>query len=474
METTAVNFIKGILTHPTILEENLWLTEDVIDTLINQISIKNSKSYIEIVDIAKESQGLNVNQQNVSLASKWGTILTSKMSTYIDKPSNIHYINDQFLITNSNDDSDSFTACAVFDKEMNFLGTVGKKGTLLNQGQYSSAADFTYSALKKKYYIVSSADNIVHIYNSYDKQYITSLGDGTQGADGNKLDTPLSIAIGKQYTYVLCNKGTPLNATGEGFIVAYDQENQVQSIPLFCGKNNGNGKCFEREIKNPKDMVLFHIGNIEHLMVLNGNNEIGIFNTTNWDLVDIINLPIELGNLTDFGLTRIALEGDTIYLAATNIGKVIAISMREKKLIGMFGKLADESLMNDDTLGLFNGLTGIAIKQGLIYTAEKINNRIQVFGSNLLNEKNFYIQFKNFAIPNSNSLTGINSSLSGNPFSKVSVIDENTKQEYDIETAVSRQINNFSVKAYIEPYKFTRLKPVLDIFPINISLKVNN
>lgn len=457
------------------------LAEEIYNAVMEEVNQDTSETYKPVIKVADKHSGLSISDGKVSLVESWGTKLSNKLHSFIDKPVNIVYKDGYFLIANGNDSEESATACAVFDEQLNFLGTVGKKGSVLNSGEYSVASDFNYSKAESEFCIACPQDNVVHFYHESTKQFKSKIGTGVAGTSATTLTEPIAIKYGLSRFYILCKSGVPSGATGPGYVSVYSRKTKsFLSIPIFNGKNGGSGKCFEGEISSPKDFFITSDGNTDTIYILNGTNEVGVFkveapsDVITFKLEKVINIPPQITS-TNLGLSHIFVHvngnNKTIYLTASDSGQVIAIDYKTGNLIGSFGRLADESgKENDDTLGHFNGLKGISIVNNKIYSCESLNNRIQVFGTSLFTEQ-FHITFENITIAQNQQLKDISGSLLGTPLSSVKVIDFATKTEYDLRTAILNQFKNFHVKVLIEPYSFSRKTPTFVINPVFVILK---
>lgn len=470
MNESTIRLVMATLTSPTSLSNNKNLTSDILADIERQLGLSTSQSYQPIFEIEKVSDGLELNDQNVSLIDGWGVTLTNKSnSDIVEVPSNIRTIGGKFYIANNK--VDGTLPCIEVDSNLNLLGGIGIRGDELDEGEYDDASDFIYNGLLKQYFIASKSDNIVHAYDGTTKEFIGSIGSGDAGADGTDITSPVAVAIGTAKIYVLCQGGTYAGATGVGFLATYKHDRTFISIPLYPGKNNGIGKCFQGEILAPKDMVYVQKGGKDHLYILNSTDEIGLFDCTDFSLKEIINIPSSIKN-GSLGLNRIAIDDNNIYVSSSTTGRVIAINLKDKSLVGTFGKLADESTTGSpDTLGYFNGLNGICVYNNKLYTAESVNNRIQTFGSGLFTQSRFEVLFKSVHLPANKKIVNITYSLFGEAVSDITILDLNNNKEYSITSAANRRPSLFKLKLFLEPYRFSQAKDSFVINPIYILLE---
>lgn len=480
-------FVLSVISSAEFLSAFPMITEDHINAIRNKITEDSDQKYYKHYSIDKTSipNGLSLINDELSLSNKWGTAATAKLHSFINKPKNIRYVPglDKIYVTNGDTGlplSEGVIPCCELDSNFNFKGYVGKVGTNLLLGQYNDAVDFVYSGTSQKYYIASKNQNIVHMYDGVTKQFISSLGDGTAGADGLKITKPVSIGFGLSLTYILCQEGQPTGATDDkGFVVAYDKTNAVHSIPLFYGINNGTGQIFEGEISNPKDLKVKSGNSVDIIYILNGTNEIGVFDSstiqTNQKLkfLDIITIPSELG-FKSLDLNRIEVDNDYLYAISDKLGKVIAIDLKTKNLVGTFGSLSDESsTLMDDTLGYFNGLSGICLINDKILVSEETNNRLQIFGKSIVKQNNFEIIYDPFSMPFQKELVDISYSFNSSPVEDVKIIDMSTGYEISVASAVLKKVSRFKVKLVINSKFFSRKNKSYKVEPIFILTEDN-
>jgi hypothetical protein len=474
--STAAEYLIALINNPKVAKIYPNLMEDqFVSNLTRYILANTGQLYFPVVDIESVSAGLSIEDNNVVLSHRWGVQLSATShASLIDTPVNIRSVLDKILITNGGALA-STVACGVYDQNLNFLAPVGKKGTVLTSGEYSVASDFTLNDAEGFYYIAASVDHIVHYYKTTDLSFVGSLGNGTPGADGTEITNPSALGIGENFVYVLCSAGTPAGSSGPGFIARYNLANTFVDIPLYHGKNGGTGLVVQGEITAPKDMVIRPSGGRDYVYVLNGSDEIGRFVTDSPsnDLVldTVYNIPTDVLG-TNLGLTKIDVDSEFLYVTAQNLGEVIKIRLDDKTLAGRFGMLRAETTAEaDQTLGYFNGLSGIAVIGDTIHTTETLNNRVQTFGTSLLADGTFDIEFRAVRVPLERKLTDITYSRAGGLFANLKIVDKgspNAGQEYDIDTAIKRDTRHFAAKLKIQPHVFSRAKSVYEIYPVYI------
>lgn len=475
--------ILNLIKSPKFLSTFPEITSAQIDLVETQFNFVSSESFAPIFNVEKVSDGLVNKNLRLSLAEEWGVELSKEKNPFISSPNNLRFMSGKFLVSNQVS-LNSTTACCELDANLNFKGVVGKVGSNLSQGQYQDPVELTYCERNSSYYVVSKNDNIIHRYHNKTKQFIESIGNGDNGAEGeidtkdSLLSKPVAITFGLNYIYVLCNSGEPNNSSGEGFVAVYDFNNNFKCIALYCGLNGGTGTCYEGEIKNPKDMFVTQYDGRDRLYILNGNDEIGIFDTNALNegvgaltMIDVINLPSKLG-LNNPGLERMTESNDILYLTSKNTGQVIALNIITGDLIGVFGKLADESSKGmDNTLGFLNGVSGIVIKDNKVYVSESLNNRIQVFGKSLFINNKFEVVFQPIRLPLNKEIKHVCYSLVGDSITDIKIIDLSDDVEIDIETAIKKKVNHFKVKLYIDPMKFSLQKESLKLEPLFLLME---
>ncbi len=442
-------------------------------SLLEQIDLYlaaiTDRSFFTLTSLLSVSDGIVVDDRKIKLKEDWGVKLTKSSNSFIDTPSNIRTIDgSQFFITNSTIPN------AVVDANLNLVGSVGNivvSDPDLESGEYVVATDFTYSPKLKKYFVVAGGSHIVHIYNS-DTSFLSSLGNGESGAADGQLNLPTSIAVGRDKIFVLCSAGTPDGSSGIGFLATYKHDLSFISNPLYCGLHGGTGRIFQGEILTPKDITIFTEGGKDRLVVLNSTDEIGVFDTDTWELKDTINIPSNYTGGTSLGLSRISVSEGILYITASNVGQIIAIDMKTKKLIGSFGEIRSESFAGaPQTLGLFNGLTGIAVYGSKIQTTETLNNRIQSFGKNLIANPLLYAQTDAIKIPQDKNLVAICMDISNDLPDDLVIVNQVDMKEYDIRTAIAKKIKHFAIKIIFRPSIFSSIKKSFDIYPIYINVE---
>lgn len=452
---------------PEVTEEHLKSLEKVLTT------DQTDQNYFKHFKIKDKSADLKIENDNLSLSNKWGVRLSNKSNSNLFKsPQNIRFIKDKFLISNKN--LTESIPCVELDSNLNLKGYIGKIGTNIVSGEYNDAIDFTFNESKNKYYIASKSQNIIHIYNGTTKKFEVSIGTGIAGVDAGKITEPISLAHNSSYLFVACNNGSPALASGNGYIEVFNlSDNSSKGIMLYPGLNDGEGYCFQGEVLQPKDIKLVTLNGVEKLFVLNGNNEIGVWKTTRLandnvlDFEDVYNIPSELGS-ADLGVSRIEVDQFRIYLTATNVGKIIAIDLKTKELAGIFGILKDESFIESkETLGVFNGLSGICKRDNTIYLSETLNNRIQSLDISLVLNNEMFVLYDLFTLPQNKILVDIAYSLKSSPVKDITIIDL-YQNEFTVESAISRKLTSFYVKVKIDPSIFRKDLTSLKLEPIYI------
>lgn len=473
--------IIAVLTNPAVKKVvGPALSGDTTDQIEKWLGHIRGQFYIPILDIEQTSvsPGLFVNDREISLSPEWGVKLNGSIHPYINRPTNIRNIQNRIYVSNSSDalTLEAFPA-AVVDSNMNFVATIGSIGTSLVTGQYAQSDDFLFSPTHNKYFVVSTADNIIQLFDSKG-QFVSSLGDGTAGIPdillGVKLNKPVAVAIGDRGVYICCKEGVAGGATTKtGYIALLRPDFTFDSFPLFAGKNAGTGRLFEGEVDRPKDMVV--LPNPDRLVVLNGNDEIGVFNAaTGYTLEKLINIPAEIYS-PSLGLSRIAVQGDVVYITASTTGEIIALSLSTGALVGKFGELKNESTLNSDqTLGVFNGISGVCFNGDKLVVSETLNNRIQQFGAYLVKNPQFIVDFVPVNIPLNAELHNITVPAGLELSTKINIIDRKTSIEYSRDTAIQRKTNYFTVRFYIEPKRFSMNKKKLELYPVYVLCEENN
>lgn len=443
--------------------------DELIDSIYQHLVNITGQAYIKVIDIKDKSAGLVVEDRKIKLSQDWGVKLANTThSSYIDIPASVRFISDTVMVANNNPMGAALVS--IFDKNLNYVGPVGLRGLTYTAGQLTIASDCTYDASNGRYYIVSTPDNIVQVYNKATMSYAYSLGDGTLGANSTSMSAPVAVSVGVNGIYVLCQAGTPTGSTGLGYLATYTSAGVFKSIPLYKGKNGGTGRCIQGEISSPKDMVVVTTGGRDFVYILNSTDEIGVFSADDWKMVDVINIPSNLSNAS-LGLSRMSIKDNTVYVTCANTGQVVAIDLKTKQLSGVFGTLRSEATAdNDGTLGYFNGLCGIAALDDKLIVAESLNNRIQVFGKALLTESSFSITFEPVNI-RAKKLIDIAPSLAGDAASDIVLVDPSDNTEYDIKTAIARNLDFFSVKMKIQPSMFSRKKQSFAIYPVYVLVE---
>jgi len=470
-----LEYILNLIKSPKFLSSFPEVTSEHLKDVENQFNLVSSSGFTLVDGIESISQGLVNQNLSLSLEESWGVELNRQDNLFISSPNNLRLFGDKILVSNTSSLIENVSCCEL-DLNLNFRGYIGKVGSNLNSGEYSDSVDLAYSEQSSCYYIVSKSDNIVHYYDSKTKQYSGSIGSGIAGAEGtigtttSKLSKPVAIALGSSYIYVLCSDGAPSGSTGNGFVAVYDYQHKFKCIALYCGINGGTGKCYEGEIKEPKDMFVTQVNGRDFIYVLNGDDSIGKFDTNVLNTENkltskgVINLPSKLG-IKNGDLQRLVLSNGILYITSKSIGKVIALNS-SNELVGTFGKLADESLLGmDQTLGYFNGLSGIFILNNKVYVSESINNRIQSFGVSLLSNNKFEVLFQPVHLPYNQEVFDICTSLSGDVIDDVKIIDLASKAEMDVFSAIRKKINYFKIKAYIDPMKFSQKRNQISLEP---------
>jgi hypothetical protein len=465
--------VSSILRDPSTLSNFPELSEEIINKIERQISVRETNSFRTITEIASVSEGLRYDSDTISLSEDWGVKLTSKNHYYIDRPESIRFNANEILI--SNNPVNSTIGCAVTDVNLNLNKMIGVFSNTpnLSLGQYSQVSDFNCSIRKNRYFIVSSNNNIVHTYNLKNGQYESSIGDGISGIPSttdNHLSSPVSIDFGLSKTYILCSSGIPSGATGHGYVAVFKNDDTFDSIPIYCGKNGGQGHTYQGELVNPKYMFVEILGDQELLYVLNGFDEVGVFDArVNYAHINTYTIPREITN-QNLGLSKISKDNNNLYITAKNLGKIIAIDLKTKKLVGTFGILSDESGTDSpQSLGKFNGLSGITVVNQQVFVVETVNNRVQSFGKSLITNNKFFVLFESVNIPPNCRLKSLSYDLAGSPISQVKIV-VGTK-EYDVSIAKEKRIQDFQVKIYIDPSEFSNIKTEYKIYPIYVLIE---
>ncbi len=440
-----------------------------ISSLAGSIQRRNP-GYIRVDNVEDKSEGLNISNDTLTLVNDWGVKVNRLRQNYINNPVSIKNIQGRYYIANSESEDNTNKPCVILDSNFNLEGTIGSIGP--GSGQYTTASDFAFSSQKNKYYVVAPEEHKVLTYRHDTKAYVDSIGSGTAGADGDDLTSPVAIDFGRLGIYVLCSGGTCAGASGTGFLARYSFDQEFRDIPLYPGKHGGNGECYRGEIKNPIDIHIQSVGGEDLVYILNGTGEVGVFNSDkNWQVQDVINVPNEYSGVS-MGYKKIYADFDNLYLTAANLGKVIVIDLKTKKLVGAFGMLTDESSNNsDETLGYFNGLSGITVVGGNVVVTESINNRIQVFGKSLLKDNDFSIVYQNTHLPNSRDILDIVYSFKGVTVGDIKIVTLDNLNEYSIENAQSRRLEQFKIKVKIPAYKFSRKNSAFEVAPIYVLIQ---
>lgn len=463
---------KTVQNHSILKDTNI-LSD--IELYLKSIS---DKSFLTISTIMECSDGLVKEQNKVSLKEDWGVMLTNKIhANFVENPTNIRTNNDgsKFFLTNSSP-STSTVGNAVLDKNLNLIGLIGKKGTSYASGQYRVASDFSYNMKWKKYYVASEIDHVVQIYNE-DGSYSSTIGTGaTAGIALGELNSPVAVATGRTSLYIANKTGTVAGASGEGFISAYNAaDNSFIDNVLWPGLRGGSGKVFEGEILKPRDMVVME-GSYDKLIILNDTEEIGIFDSRTWALEDIINIPsqYQTGQTNALGLTKLCVKDQILYVTAQNVGQIIAIDLTTKKLLGNFGYVKSETTLDSpQTLGVYNGLSGVVVYNDRVITTETLNNRVQVIGKSLLTSSpTFYAITETVKVPLDKSLVAVTMDITNDLPSGMKIIDQRDLKEYDLHTAINKDVTHFAVKLEISPSVFTSKKKQYEIYPIWVNVEV--
>lgn len=474
--------ILAILSDPNVQRLHSTLREpSLLDTIALRLAANTGQSFYKIYEIEGQgiSEGLTLKDRRVLLSESWGVKLSKTQNSFIASPSNIRFKGDSYLLVN-NDPLSPTIPCQVLDKNLKLKGPVGARGLSLATGDYQDPVDFTADLSSNLYYITSKSDNIVQVYKTSDTSYVRTLGTiGLSGADANLLSAPVCTAIGNnpQRVYVLNNTGSPTGSNGEGFLATYSLQGVFQNINLFCGKNGGTGRLIQGEIKNPRDMVIapaLDDSKIEDIYILNGFDEIGRFRADTLELKDIYTIPtITAGQ--NLGLARIAVSNGILYVTSTNTGEVYAIDTKTKALVGKFGILRSEAVgLSDDTLGYFNGLSGICVQDGRVIVTESLNNRVQSFGVSLLANPYFSITFLPTRLPMGKTLVSVTYPLTGNVKPDIVLVDPTTREEFEVSTIQSLGLDNFSLRIKISPHEFSRTRTHMDIYPVYVLMENNN
>lgn len=451
------------------------MSSATLDSIDNWLGNLRKQYYLDVLDIANLSSGLSLKDKNIALENNWGVKLINSSHPFIFKPSNIRYAAEKFFVTNSAD-VDQNGSCTVLDENLNLVTQIGKSGVAFGSGQYTAADDFIYLFNMKKYIVASKADHILQVYNEsgvYEATLGTPATAGTSDVAVTLFDKPVAIAVGERGLYV-CNAGSGIGATGRIDLFTATTnglgEFNYVATPLYAGKSSGSGKLLEGEVTSPKD--IFVTGSPDKLFVLNGNDEIGIFDVNaGFSLERVINIPSDIYS-PSLGLSRLAVHNNTIYVTAANTGEVLAIDSRTGTFLGKFGELRNEATLNaPQTLGFFNGLAGVAISDntGRVITTETNNNRIQTFGTSLLSAERFSVTFSPVKLPNTSLLKRITIPAGVDSLaSEVAVVDVSNNREYTVQTAIDRQLKYFAIKLYFSPSVFSMHRSTLELYPISI------
>lgn len=444
-----VETVMNVLKSPLVLSE-FKLNSSLLDYIELRLKSVSSQSFTTINNIVEHDSGIVIKNNKIELADNWGVRLDSYSNPFIGSPCNIRGYDKYYLIA----DKSLTKSCSVLDKEFNFLGYVGSKGA--GASQYTTPVDIAYSDILDKYFIVSQSQNRIQIYNGKTKAFEQSL------TDVDMLE-PVAIALSPSAIYVLCKSGTPAGSTGPGCLLVYNKDLTLRSKPLYYGKNGGNGSMFQAgELSSPKDLIVVSYGGIDHLYILNGNDEIGVIKTSDWSLTAIYNMSD-----SNLGLSRISLDVDNLYTTSKDTGKIFCIDRATGKVKGKFGSLADESSINSNqTLGNFNGLDGIYASKGTVVITESINNRIQVIGENLIAKENFSVTYSDVHLTRTNVLMEVSKSAGSGVDSTVKIVVGN--DEYDVDVAIARRLSNFKIKLYIHPSNFTKNSKSIPIAPLYV------
>lgn len=473
MTTSYRQIILDILTNAQVRKVVSGISSTTIESIDTWLSNVKGQFYISSIDANVVSSGLKVSDRKVMLQNDWGVKLIGTQHPFLNKPTNIRYTNKRFCVTNTTEASSS-GACTVLDENLNLMVNIGSKGTVFTSGEYSSAVDMTFSATSNKYLVACPVDHIVQVYKSsgvFDSTLGTPDTAGVPTTGSILFNTPVAVGVGERGIYVACAAGTVDTLPG-GYIGFMKPDLSEPQAVLYPGKLGGTGKIFEGEVSGVKDMLV--LSNPDKLVVLNGSDEIGIFDVdTGFKLERVINIPSEIYN-TALGLSRLTADSTTIYVSAAATGEVIAIDIKTGKLVGKFGELRNESTLNTDhTLGYFNGLSGITLFQDKVITTESINNRIQSFGAYLLKAPAFTIDFKPVVVSDSAQVKYITVPAGTVIPNDVRIIDTDLNQEYTVDTALARKVKRFFVRFYIKPSSFSLNKPAVDLFPVHILCEDN-
>ncbi len=472
--STYKQLIMDILVNPQVRKLVPGISNATLTGIESWLGTMKGQFYLTSVDAVFASPGLKIQDRKVMLDNDWGVKLVGTQHAFINKPTNVRFTNNRLCLTTTAELT-STGSCAVLDPNLNLMTVLGRAGTSFNTGEFTRAGDMTFDPITNKYLVACPDDHIIQRYDAAGV-YVDTLGTPgvsgqpvapTVGNNGLAFTTPVAVGTGDRGFYVACD-----TITG-GFITQIRKDLSANSIPLYPGKNGGAGKIFEGEISHIKDMVV--LTNPDKLLILNGTDEIGIFDVdAGFKLETVINIPSEIYS-TSLGLNRITADASTIYVSASATGEIIAIDRKTGKYIGKFGELRNESTLNSDhTLGCFNGLSGITISSDRLVTTESINNRVQSFGTALCRSPKFAIDFTPVVISDTAQMQYITVPAGTVIPQEVRVVDRDLNTEFTVETAIARKTKRFFVRFYLKPSSFSLQKKAMDLFPIHVLCEDTN
>ena len=457
--------ILSVLKSPTVLSEFPEVTGDLLQEIENVLTVSTSNNYTSVTQISSVSPGLTGGINQVYLNPDWGVRLNGFEHNYIDIPGALRSNGEKFFVTNTR--NNGVIGCTVLDKYLNLEGIVGKPA------DYGQASDFIYNNRTQKYLIASKTQDSIKVYNSASKKLETTIGGGILSSSNASLSAPVAIGLGIRM-YVVCQTGQCSGLSpapvDDGFLKVMSSDGVSGfEVPLYPGKNGGTGRCFEGEIVSPKDIFVKNENNRDILYILNGTNEIGVFDTQDWSLIKVYTIPNNLTGTQNFN--RITVDSKYLYVTSAS-GKVIMIDLVTRGLYGVYGEMKDESNSAEEmTLGYFNGLEGITVSGDTIYTSETVNNRIQSFGKSLVSSDTFSVTFETTPLYGRRLKDIVPSIIGGQSFSSVKVISD--RVEYDLMTAVYRNLQQFQIRVYIKSSQFSKKNPIFTLFPIYLLTEGN-
>lgn len=462
--------IIDILVNPQVRKLVPGISSVTLAAIENWLGTMKGQFYLTAIDAVYASTGLKIQDRKVMLDNDWGVKLVGTQHTFLYKPTNIRFTNHRFCITNTADVT-SNGACTVLDENLNLLTQIGSKGANFGAGEYTFAGDMTFDPTSAKYLVACPDDHIIQRFS--DKGvFVDTLGTpgvaGTPSGATIAFDNPIAVGVGTRGLYVACG------GTSAGYVEKILPDLSVAERILYPGKNGGTGKIFEGEVKNIKDMVV--LSNPDKLIILNGTDEIGIFDvdSSGYVLEKVINIPSDIYS-PSLGLNRLTVDATTIYVSASATGEIIAIDRATGEFLGKFGELRNESTLNSDhTLGCFNGLSGLTLFQDRLVTTESINNRVQSFGSSLCKNPQFAIDFTSILVSDTSQMKYITVPAGTIVPQDVRVVDTSDNKEYTVETAIARKTKRFFVRFYLKPSTFSLQKRALDLFPIHVLCEDTN